>query len=142
MWRCLSADNCAASGCRGADVAAASVITAPSYGPATYGQVKRCARSIVGVRDGQLTSAASELAERLMGANSSRLHHMAGVAARAVSVSVTVAPTSVDTLVAAAWLHDIGYAPDLVDTGFHQLDGARYLRREGWPDTVCNLVAH
>jgi predicted hydrolase (HD superfamily) len=48
----------------------------------------------------------------------------------------------VDTLVAAAWLHDIGYAPDLVDTGFHPLDGARYLRREGWPDTISNLVAH
>ena len=36
-----------------------------------------------------------------------------------------------DDLVAAAWLHDIGYAPELVETGFHPLDGARYLRREG-----------
>ena len=29
-----------------------------------------------------------------------------------------------DDLVAAAWLHDIGYAPGLVQTGFHPLDGA------------------
>jgi DNA-binding Xre family transcriptional regulator len=29
---------------------------------------------------------------------------------------------------AAAWLHDIGYAPDLIVTGLHALDGARYLR--------------
>jgi len=26
-------------------------------------------------------------------------------------------------LEAAAWLHDIGYAPDLVVSGFHPLDG-------------------
>jgi hypothetical protein len=32
--------------------------------------------------------------------------------------------------VAAAWLHDIGYAPAIAEsgTGFHPLDGARYLR--------------
>jgi hypothetical protein len=33
-----------------------------------------------------------------------------------------------DFLAAAAWLHDIGYAPELAKTGMHQLDGARYLR--------------
>jgi HD domain. len=48
-----------------------------------------------------------------------------------------------DTLVAAAYLHDIGYAPDLVDTGFHPLDGARYLRDVARADdTLCRLVAH
>ncbi len=31
-------------------------------------------------------------------------------------------------LVAAAYLHDIGYAPELAITGFHPLDGARHLR--------------
>ena len=45
-------------------------------------------------------------------------------------------------LVAAAWLHDIGYAPGLRDTGFHPLDGARHLRGIGWPLAICNLVAH
>jgi hypothetical protein len=32
-----------------------------------------------------------------------------------------------DDLVAAAWLHDIGYAPELAKTGFHPLDGSAAL---------------
>ncbi len=46
------------------------------------------------------------------------------------------------TLVAAAWLHDIGYAPAAQDTGFHPLDGARYLRRVGVAEEIVRLVAH
>jgi hypothetical protein len=45
-------------------------------------------------------------------------------------------------LVAAAWLHDVGYASELADTGFHPVDGARFLRAGGWPARVCGLVAH
>lgn len=45
-------------------------------------------------------------------------------------------------LAAAAWLHDIGYGPRLVDTGFHPLDGARFLRRIGASELVTSLVAH
>lgn len=46
-------------------------------------------------------------------------------------------------VVSAAWLHDVGYAPSLVETGFHPLDGARYLRDAGFGDrTVWTLVAH
>jgi hypothetical protein len=48
-----------------------------------------------------------------------------------------------DLLEAAAWLHDIGYAPDLDGTGFHPLDGARYLRDVEHADPrLCSLVAH
>jgi HD domain len=47
-----------------------------------------------------------------------------------------------DDLVAAAWLHDIGYAPELVETGFHPLDGARYLRGVGVDGQVVSLVAY
>lgn len=48
-----------------------------------------------------------------------------------------------ELLAAAAWLHDIGYAPDLVKTGMHQLDGARYLRDVAGADPrICALVAH
>ena len=43
---------------------------------------------------------------------------------------------------AAAWLHDIGYAPDLVDIGFHPIDGARFLRTLGAGDRLVCLVAH
>jgi HD superfamily phosphodiesterase len=43
---------------------------------------------------------------------------------------------------AAAWLHDVGYSPALVDTGFHPLDGARYLRDVCQAEeTLCGLVA-
>ena len=48
-----------------------------------------------------------------------------------------------ELLAAAAWLHDIGYAPELVKTGMHQLDGARYLRDVANADPrICSLVAH
>lgn len=47
-----------------------------------------------------------------------------------------------ELLVAAAFLHDIGYAAALVDTGFHPLDGARFLRRGGEPMRLCALVAN
>lgn len=43
---------------------------------------------------------------------------------------------------AAAWLHDIGYSPEIGHTRFHPLDGARYLRDAGWPPVVVDLVAH
>jgi S-adenosyl methyltransferase/HD domain len=46
-------------------------------------------------------------------------------------------------LEAAAWLHDIGYLPELAGTGLHALDGARYLRdvQHALP-MLCRLVAH
>ncbi|WP_433419751.1 HD domain-containing protein [Microtetraspora malaysiensis] len=48
-----------------------------------------------------------------------------------------------ELLAMSAWLHDIGYAPDLVDTGFHPIDGARYLRdTHGADELLCALVAH
>ncbi len=47
-----------------------------------------------------------------------------------------------DLLVGAGWVHDIGYAPDLAETGLHALDGARCLARAGWPPSLCRLVAH
>ncbi|MEU4223899.1 hypothetical protein AB0F17_06375 [Nonomuraea sp. NPDC026600] len=43
----------------------------------------------------------------------------------------------------AVSLHDLGYAPDLVETGFHPLDGASYLRDAvKADDTLYRLVAH
>lgn len=45
-------------------------------------------------------------------------------------------------LVAAAYLHDIGYAPSLRVTGLHSLDGARYLRDVEMHARVVNLVAY
>lgn len=45
-------------------------------------------------------------------------------------------------VVTAAWLHDIGYSPEVKDTGMHAIDGAAYLRERGWPAEVVGLVAH
>lgn len=43
-------------------------------------------------------------------------------------------------LVCAVWLHDIGYAPPLAVSGFHPLDGARYLHQLGLTDRIVGLV--
>lgn len=44
-------------------------------------------------------------------------------------------------LEATAWVHDVGYAPPVAVTGFHPLDGARYLAAEGALPRVIGLVA-
>ena len=54
-----------------------------------------------------------------------RWAHVQGVAARARSLAPTVG-IDADLVEAAAWLHDIGYLPDLAATGLHSLDGALY----------------
>ncbi len=65
-----------------------------------------------------------------------------GVAARARGLA-PVLGADAGLLEAAAWLHDIGYAPGLAATGFHPLDGARYLRDTEHAGTMlCRLVAH
>jgi HD superfamily phosphodiesterase len=47
-----------------------------------------------------------------------------------------------DALAVAAILHDIGYAPSIAKTGFHPLDGARWLRDQQWDKRIVNLVAN
>ncbi|WP_280356402.1 HD domain-containing protein [Nocardia otitidiscaviarum] len=69
-----------------------------------------------------------------------RWKHVQGVARRAQSAAGVV--DDADMLVAAAWLHDIGYAPGLVRSGFHPVDGAEYLRVLGVSARLCALVAN
>lgn len=72
-----------------------------------------------------------------------RWMHTRGVAARARSLVPALNADDAELVEAAAWLHDIGYSPSLALTGFHPLDGARYLRSSGRPnDLLCRLVAH
>jgi hypothetical protein len=71
-----------------------------------------------------------------------RWAHTQGVARCAGSVGALFVPPERDVLEAAAWLHDIGYADKLAETGFHQLDGARFLVTHDIPRRVCALVAH
>lgn len=71
-----------------------------------------------------------------------RWAHVQGVAERAQRVSAVLDAADRDLLVSAAVLHDIGYAPPIAYTGFHALDGARYLASRGAPERLCALVAH
>ena len=71
-----------------------------------------------------------------------RWAHVQGVAARARSLAPAIGPNT-GLLEAAAWLHDIGYLPELAATGLHGLDGARYLRDVQHAEPLlCRLVAH
>ena len=70
-----------------------------------------------------------------------RWKHVSGVADTAAQVQSRLIGHS-DVLIRAAWLHDIGYAPTATATGFHPLDGARFLRDQGLDECVVNLVAH
>jgi putative nucleotidyltransferase with HDIG domain len=81
--------------------------------------------------------AKSELAEVLP----RRWQHVQAVGAQAAQLS-SISGVTGDLLVAAAWLHDIGYAPNLIDTGFHPIDGARFLRKLNINDRIACLVAH
>jgi hypothetical protein len=84
--------------------------------------------------------AAGVAAEKLSAVLPRRWVHVQAVAAKADRVSRTVPDP--DVLVASAWLHDIGYAPDIAETGLHALDGARWLVRNGWDRRIAGLVAH
>jgi hypothetical protein len=57
----------------------------------------------------QSIPAARDLVGRVLEDIPERQHHCAGVAARAQTLAVTVPQAAAAELVAAAWLHDIGY---------------------------------
>ncbi|AEV83175.1 2', 3'-cyclic nucleotide 2'-phosphodiesterase [Actinoplanes sp. SE50] len=90
---------------------------------------------------GPLTAAARLLAESLLGGMGDRWLHTRGVAGRAAELAGPLG-VDADLVTAAAWLHDIGYAEPTVVTGFHPLDGADHLTRNGWPVRVAGLVAY
>lgn len=66
--------------------------------------------------------------------------HVAAVGALAERIAPAFGDDG-ETLIAAAYLHDIGYAPELAATGFHPLDGGRFVRAQGYED-LARLVAH
>jgi HD domain-containing protein len=92
----------------------------------------------------QMLAAWAERLARILLADSlpRRWAHVQGVAARARTLKSSLGADA-DLIEAAAWLHDIGYLPELARTGLHGLDGARYLRdvRHAEP-LLCCLVAH
>ncbi|MFJ6568808.1 HD domain-containing protein [Streptomyces sp. NPDC091292] len=71
-----------------------------------------------------------------------RWAHSQGVARRAAEVAGILGDDG-ELLASAAVLHDVGYAPRLAVTGFHPLDGARFLRDEHKADErLVRLVAN
>lgn len=65
-----------------------------------------------------------------------RVAHVKGVAAQAARF-----PAGSGSLVEAAWLHDVGYAPEARVTGMHAIDGALLCRARGVSAEVVSLVA-
>ena len=71
-----------------------------------------------------------------------RWPHVQCAARQARAVAHTVPDQDRGLLVAAALLHDIGYAPAIAHTGFHPLDGARWLQTQRVDERIVHLVAH
>ncbi|MGS0684606.1 HD domain-containing protein [Nakamurella sp. GG22] len=68
------------------------------------------------------------------------MHHSIAVG-RKVSSIAHLAPARLrPDLIVAGTLHDIGYGHPT--SGFHPIDGARYLAGLGFSSLVCHLVAH
>lgn len=91
---------------------------------------------MLGVRD------AVDLLHAVLPPASDRLAHTLAVGQKATEIAGVLGITHSDRLVAAAYLHDVGYAETAVQTGMHQLDGARFLRDRGFSVDLCRLVAH
>lgn len=90
-----------------------------------------------------LTQRAYGLAESLLAEPlPRRWAHSLGVAGRARELR-SILGEDAALMEAAAVLHDVGYSPLIASTGFHPLDGARFLRdQEGLDERVVRLVAH
>jgi HD domain len=80
-------------------------------------------------------------AEELLSPLGDRWEHVQGVARQADRVTLILPPEDRPVLVQAAYVHDLGYTPSLVETGMHALDGARHLRALGH-ERLAGLTAY
>jgi hypothetical protein len=94
------------------------------------------------VTDEDILEAAAAWAGEYVAPLGRRWQHVRAVASKAARVATTFSSNDAGVLVAAAWLHDIGYAGDLALSGFHPLDGGRFVRARGVEDRVALLVAN
>lgn len=103
----------------------------------------RYAGRVDGSRGPGMVGAARATAEQLLaGELPGRWSHVRAVGQKAERIGPAFPPNDAGALAAAAWLHDIGYAAGLVNTGFHPLDGARWLRSRDVDARVVALVAN
>jgi putative nucleotidyltransferase with HDIG domain len=144
-WAGLVLDS-AVSAVRAAE--AAVLHTPASIHPAAVGrQVAALSRSVDRITRHLAKipplAAAADLARRHLAESlPRRWKHVQAVAARAARLAEHLDEPDAGVLVDAAWLHDVGYAPPLAQSGFHPLDGARFLREVGVEERVVALVAH
>ena len=89
----------------------------------------------------ELVAWSIEQAETLLPPLGNRWLHVQGVVKQAHWVGQTFDEDNRAYLLAAAYMHDIGYALALRRTGFHPVDGACYIRSCGYERLAC-LVAH
>jgi HD domain len=85
---------------------------------------------------------ARTLADSVIGKMGDRWRHVQAVAAQAERIAYVLPEQHRGALVVSAWLHDIGYGPAAYATGFHPLDGARYLAASGVDSQIVSLVAY
>jgi predicted hydrolase (HD superfamily) len=85
---------------------------------------------------------ARTLADSVIGKMGDRWRHVQAVAAKAERIAYVLPEQHRGVLVASAWLHDIGYGPAAKATGFHPLDGARFLAESGVNPQIVSLVAY
>jgi len=89
----------------------------------------------------RMPTSPQHIATQLLGDVGTRLPHTRAVARQASRVTELLEDRWKCAIVDAAWLHDIGHSPALNSSGFHPLDGARWLRDEGFSEDTCSLVA-
>jgi HD domain len=89
----------------------------------------------------RMPASPQHIATQLLDGVGTRLPHTRRVAAQASMVRDLLDDGWSHVIVDAAWLHDIGYSPAVSSSGFHPLDGARWLRAEGFSKETCSLVA-
>src|SRR5436309_924196 len=84
---------------------------------------------------------AAEHTQQLISPLGNRWLHIQGVAEQARAICNILDENDQIYLIAAAYLHDIGYALELRKTGFHPLDGAYYLLSHD-QQRLASLVAY
>jgi HD superfamily phosphodiesterase len=89
----------------------------------------------------ELVEWAERESNRLLAGTGDRWLHVQGVVRLARQVVGILPENERPVLLAAAYLHDVGYAEELRRIGAHQLDGAQFLRMSGKERLAC-IVAH
>jgi hypothetical protein len=96
----------------------------------------------VPLNEAPVVSRARARAAEILSGDPELHEHASRTARRAAELAQRIPGSRATDVVAAAWLHDIGYATPLRRTGFHPLDGALLLMGEDWPERIVRLVAH